>query len=132
MRKPIVFAVVAAFLLVGFLMVSNFSSGRGSSTSSVKAGGTIKFGKYNWRVLDVRDGKALLITENIIERRPYNMKSTKVTWETCTLREYLNGKFLQKFTAKEQRRIAETRILNPTIYGMTLMAVMTPLIRYFY
>ena len=84
-------------------------------------GSIIQLGGYNWRVLDVKDGKALIITENIIERRPYNVDAKEITWETCTLRKYLNGEFLQTFTNEEQGRIAETRISNPDNlwYGTT-------------
>jgi len=73
----------------------------------------LQFGNYRWRVLDVQSDKALLITEDVIEKRPYNVKYAGVTWETCTLRKYLNGEFLQKFTGEEQGKIAETRIGNP-------------------
>ena len=105
MKKPIVLAVIAAFLLAGFIIVSHFSS--------VKAGGTIQFGEYDWCVLGVRDGKALIITKNIIEQRPYDEVYAIAIWETCTLREYLNGEFLQKFTTSERERIEETRVSSP-------------------
>jgi len=74
----------------------------------------IQFGGYTWRVLDVQDGKALLITEKIIEKRPYNVEYTAVTWETCTLRAYLNGEFYNKFSAVDRARILETRNANPS------------------
>jgi len=73
----------------------------------------IKFGNYKWRVLDVQGDKALLITEDAIEKRPYNKQFIDVTWETCDLRKYLNGEFLRKFTEEERREIAETQISNP-------------------
>ena len=77
-----------------------------------KISSIIPFGPYEWRVLDVQDGKALIITENVIEERKYNEESKDVTWETCTLRKYLNGGFLRKLTGEQQRRIAETRVIN--------------------
>ena len=79
----------------------------------------MKFGKYNWRVLDVQDGKKLIITEDIIEARPYDAEFTdeydfgNLLWESCSLRQYLNGEFLQKFTSEEQERIIETKVSNP-------------------
>ena len=39
-----------------------------------QSGDEIKFGGYNRRVLDVRDGKALIITENVIELCPFNVQ----------------------------------------------------------
>ena len=77
-----------------------------------KTGDIIQFGSYNWRVLDVQNNKALILTEKIIEERAYNNEYKDVTWETCTLRKYLNNEFLSKFTGEDQRRIEETRIIN--------------------
>jgi hypothetical protein len=53
-----------------------------SSESSIPTvGSTMKFGQYDWRVLDVQSGRALLLTEKIIEERPYHSSDTNVTWE---------------------------------------------------
>lgn len=65
----------------------------------------ILFGSYEWRILDIQDDTALIITENIIEQRPYNNYSGDVTWVDSSLREYLNGEFYNKFTKDEQSRI---------------------------
>ena len=81
--------------------------------ASPRVGDIMRFGEWDWRVLDVQNNRALIITENIIERRAYNEEDEEVTWETCTLRGYLNGEFLQKFSGEERGRIAETRIQNP-------------------
>jgi len=75
-------------------------------------GETVRFSLWDWRVLDVQDDKALLITEDIIEQRPYNDKLTGIAWEDCTLRAYLNGEFLEKFSAQERARICETENAN--------------------
>ena len=64
-------------------------------------------------MLDVQGDRALVITKDIIEQRPYNVESIEVTWEICTLRKYLNDEFLQKFPKEDQVRIAETKINNP-------------------
>jgi len=79
---------------------------------STKAGSIITFGKYDWNVLDTQSGRALIITKDIIEQWPYNTERKDVTWETCTLRGYLNGEFLKKFSPDEQSRIIETRLTN--------------------
>lgn len=85
----------------------------------------VKFGKYNWRVLDVQDGKALLLMEYVIGNGPYypsklppfecidkrNIDHEKryMTWETREERKYLNGDFLQfAFNESEQMWIAQT------------------------
>jgi hypothetical protein len=73
-----------------------------------------RFANIDWRVLDVdkRNNKVLLISEEILEKRPYNVKWKETTWENCTLRKYLNGEFLDKLGA-EKSAVAETRNSNP-------------------
>jgi sarcosine oxidase gamma subunit len=73
----------------------------------------LEFGPYKWRVLEVKGDRALLITEDVVEKRPYHSTGASVTWETCDLRYYLNGRFLEKFKTDEQRQIIETRIQTP-------------------
>jgi len=60
----------------------------------------ITFGTYNgkpidWRVLDVKDNKALIITVDIIERRRFD--KTGNDWENSELRRYLNNEFITGF-----------------------------------
>ena len=65
-----------------------------------------------WRILDVQDGKLLLISERILENRPYNLDKKDVTWESCTLRKYLNGEFYNRL-GEAKLEVAETRNNNP-------------------
>jgi hypothetical protein len=44
--------------------------------------------------------------------RPYNVEWESITWETCTLRQYLNGEFYNSFRDNEKAMIAETRNVN--------------------
>ena len=80
---------------------------------SYTVGDTVHFGQYDWRVLDVQNGKALLLSEDIVEQRAYNDEDTDITWETCTLRAYLNGEFYENFSEEDRARIALTRNENP-------------------
>jgi len=73
----------------------------------------MSFGAYTWRVLAVKNNRALLLSRDILERRPYNTEFTGVTWETCTLRQYLNGEFYESFTQEEKARIEERENDNP-------------------
>lgn len=72
----------------------------------------VRFGRYNWRVLDVQNGKALLLAEEILEKRRYHSGWTEVTWKDCELRKYLNGEFLGTFSSQEQSRIVQTENTN--------------------
>lgn len=66
-----------------------------------------------WLVL-ARDGdKALLISRYGLDAQPYNKDYTSVTWETCTLRTWLNGTFCNKaFSSAEQAAILTTNVDN--------------------
>ena len=94
-------------------------------TQELTVGNHVLFGTYpqtaegtdntpiEWIVLD-RDGdKVLLISQYELDARPYNEKSEGVTWETCTLRAWLNGDFLQDaFSTEEQAAILTTIVDN--------------------
>jgi hypothetical protein len=74
---------------------------------------TVVFGRYPqgangevepllWRVLDVKGSRVLLITEKLIDAVPYNNVQESVTWETCTLRRWMNEVFIPKAFVKEE------------------------------
>lgn len=72
----------------------------------------IQFGGYAWWVLDVQNDKALLLAESIIEQYPYNKAGRDITWKDCTLHQYLNNEFYQKFTSQEQTMILPAKNIN--------------------
>lgn len=88
-------------------------------------GNYVTFGEYpqttagedmtpiEWLVL-ARDGnKALLISRYGLDAQPYNTDHTSVTWETCTLRTWLNVTFYNKaFSSDEQAAILTTSVDN--------------------
>ncbi len=91
----------------------------------IKAGDLVVYGSYpqtasgndntpiEWIVLDVQEGRALLLSRYGLDRQLYNKKKAKVTWEKCSLRAWLNDTFLMKaFTAEEQQVILTTQIDN--------------------
>ena len=77
--------------------------------------------KIEWTVLAKEGDRLLLISNYALEARPYNTESTDVTWESCTLRTWLNTEFYTSaFGAEEQKLIAETTVtadMNPE-YGI--------------
>ncbi|MGN6711455.1 DUF6273 domain-containing protein [Anaerocolumna jejuensis] len=75
----------------------------------MQVGDKIVFDKYEWRVLDIQNNAALVITEEIIEQRSYHDAYRDITWADCSLRKYLNGEFYNKFTTADKSRI------NPVI-----------------
>jgi len=57
---------------------------------------TTSIAGITWRVLDAQGDKVLLISDKVLENRPYNVDRKDITWENCTLRKYLNGEFYDK------------------------------------
>lgn len=65
----------------------------------------ISFGNYRWRVLDIKEGKTLVIAEEILELRWYHSAFVEVTWAECELRRYLNNEFHDTFNQHEKGKI---------------------------
>ena len=84
--------------------------------ASWQAGGYAKFGKgrYDWKVLDIKNGKALLVSHEVLtDKAVYHSMSEDVTWENCDLRERLNGEWYEDFfTEDEKKQIIGKRIKN--------------------
>ena len=86
---------------------------------NAKTGDYVNFGLYEqdnnttngkedieWLVLEVKNGKALVISKCALDCKPYNASDTGVTWETCTLRKWLNNEFINAaFSADEKAMI---------------------------
>ena len=67
--------------------------------------------EIEWLVLD-RDGtKALLISRYALDCQPYQVLGFSATWESCSLRDWLNSQFLNKaFTSSELATIVITNV----------------------
>lgn len=67
--------------------------------------------EISWLVLDKKDGKILVISRYGLDWQPYNKTKEDVTWEDCTLRQWLNDEFLNTaFFEEEQERIARVTV----------------------
>ena len=78
----------------------------------MQTGDKIIFNNYKWRVLDIQNSTALIITEYIVESCPYHENVKDITWADCSLRKYLNGEFYDNFSAEEKSRIIPTENKN--------------------
>ena len=72
-----------------------------------------------WFVLKAQDRRALLISRYGLDAKPYHQRFYQsITWESCTLREWLNGEFVSAaFTSTEQRAILLTDVDNSQEQG---------------
>ena len=125
------FAIAILLILVFAVSISTVLAETPITQSFDTIGSIVTFGRYEqdgdkengpeeieWVVLDVQDGKALLLSKYGLEAKPYNTEYTDVTWETCTLRAWLNSDFLNKaFSAEEQSAILTTTVDNSSSQG---------------
>lgn len=128
MKKLIFISLVLIFLCT-FMNVMAEETAR--DYSNIAVGDVITFGRYEqdnnldngpeeieWIVLDVQDGKALLLSQYALDAKPYNTEGTDITWEQCTLRAWLNQDFLKiAFDEKEQFVILTTHVDNSDTQG---------------
>ncbi len=75
---------------------------------------TTECAPIEWRVLDVQDGKALLISDKILEMVRFNEKYADTCWACSILRDWMNGEFYEKaFTDAEKAEIVATEVVTP-------------------
>ena len=56
-----------------------------------------------WLVLAKDENRILVISSYALDCQQYNTAYTSVTWETCSLRKWLNGTFLNAAFSEEER-----------------------------
>ena len=97
-----------------------------SAENSLRPGQTLNFGQYEqdnnksngeeeieWRVLESDANYALLISVKGLDCKTYNSSEGYVTWEECSLRQWLNNDFYYRaFDAAEQDAIRSVRLIN--------------------
>lgn len=88
--------------------------------SKFKVGNVVSLGNYKgkdvrWRVLDMNGTNALVISDKILDAIPYHNKSESITWETCSLRAWLNDEFYNTvFDDRIRDAIVTTNNSNPS------------------
>ncbi|WP_373481739.1 DUF6273 domain-containing protein [Acetobacterium sp.] len=94
--------------------------------NQASVGDVVTFGSYNqdkikynlnelieWRVVTKEGDKVLLLSNSSLDRQPYNNTSSDTTWETCSLRLWLNDIFLNSaFSTEQQSLIAMSNLTN--------------------
>ena len=130
---PAILLILAMLLVAMLLPVAGLSESPASDLPAV--GSIITFGHYEqdnhidngpeeieWLVLDydAKNNRALLISRYALDTKPYNTSDSSVTWETCTLRAWLNNDFLTAaFTTDEQAAIVITTVDNSRSQGLS-------------
>lgn len=80
---------------------------------NTKVGNKISFAYMDWRVLDKQDGKVLLLKDNALGSTPFDETGKNTSWDSSSVRKWLNGEFLKdNFLKEEQDSILETTVKN--------------------
>lgn len=96
------------------------------NSSIVDKNAIIRFGKYDWKPLATNGKLTLLFLNGSLGKLPYQQGGGDITWEECTLREYLNNDFYNSFLPEEKEKIVETTIKNndtksfDELYGLSI------------
>ena len=68
-----------------------------------------------WRVLDVKDNNAIILADKGVDCQPFNVENTSVTWESCSLRNWLNTSFFNDaFNEEEKSSVQVSSVVNKT------------------
>ena len=68
-----------------------------------KFGNTVKIGDCKWIILDIKANQVLLMKKTAVPGMAYNDDFGDVTWNTSTLRQWLNSEFLDETFSQEER-----------------------------
>ena len=80
--------------------------------TAAKPGDVIHFGQNDWRVLALKDGKALIIIETLTENGQYDYEGIN-KWDYSIIREYLNNVFITNaFDDADRAKICETNVIT--------------------
>lgn len=100
------------WICAGILGCGKGESAEDSISVPVEIGEHINFGSYQgeeieWRVLDVKDGNVLLLSEYGLDVQPFHeTRGSDIAWEDCTLRQWLNDEFYESaFTDEEKEKM---------------------------
>ena len=113
----------AAYMLLDGLSYKDsaerLQSAKQALIKNAKVGDIVYFGTYEqdnktsngkenieWLVLTKEKNRVLVISDKALDYQKYNSSKTSVTWETCTLRKWLNNDFINAaFSAEERAKI---------------------------
>lgn len=96
-----------------------------AKTKAAQAGDSIFWGCYEqdnikdngnenieWVVLDRKGDNLFLISKYVLDSQPYNSSGAKVTWETCSLRTWLNDDFYNAAFSEKEKEVIHTTIVS--------------------
>lgn len=119
------YAVLWVSILVLFTLLI-FTAVAEGNMKNVVVGDSVFFGHYEqdnntqngdepieWTVLQIQDGKALMISRYALDCQPYHTEKIAVTWADSALRAWLTDSFFANaFTTEEQAAVLPVEVIN--------------------
>ena len=107
--------------------------------SNPQVGSYVLFGSYEqdndlsngpepieWRILDVEDGRMLLLSRYALDCQPFDDNRDTVKWNNCSLRGWLNDVFYNNaFITDEQSMIQTTSIITGSVETQDRVFIMS-------
>ena len=85
-----------------------------SSEGDIVTYGNYKGSDINWFIIEKSGNKALLLSEKVLDKKPYHDKVETTTWENCYIRTWLNESFISEaFSASEVDYIINSSLNHP-------------------
>lgn len=79
-------------------------------------GDTVDFGKGKWIILDKKGNNALLLRTETIKKVPFD-EDGGIKWLLSSYREWLNKKYILKFSTEERKIMVEQFLYKPASKG---------------
>ena len=88
-----------------------------SETNLIKKaeeGDVVSFGNNEWYVIEKSNNTVKLFSKGAVEKKKFNETDHEsVTWETSTIRTWLNGTYYDQFSSYEKKYITKTHVHTP-------------------
>ena len=88
-------------------------------------GDTVMFGTYEqdgdtengkeeieWLILDRQENRVLLLSKLALDRQPYNKSGESATWESCSLRQWLNETFYDVVFSNSEKMLVAASLIT--------------------
>lgn len=118
MKKRLLCTLLAMLMLLSICCIPGYAEESGWETITLgtyEQNGLLSDGpeELEWLVLDEKDGKLLLLSRYALTCLPFNESGENCTWETSSVRAWLNGEFLETaFSPDLAGTICTTKIEN--------------------
>lgn len=107
--------LLAIVLVVVAMMGLTACGGKKTESNAFKnaqVGSVVEFGKYEnapmeWQVLAKEDGKVLLLAKGHVGSMAFNEEKGETSWETSTLKAWLNDEFYNKAFGKSEKKLID-------------------------